>query len=181
MPDRQDALLFFYKRGRGNRPTLPKANPRTLAYFGVMIVLIGLAGWLYLQQASQVAGQAHELRALELRKEQLHREIVALRAEVATLGSLQRVLDLGEQLGYSLPPALDPERWLHIEYQPAESPWAGRLRAESGRERAGGVSATPLETDSGKAKSFFRRILEQFETWMESPMDATDSKNRRVD
>ena len=78
MSDRRDALLFFYRR-RPNDPNAGSRVPlRTLAFFGVMIVLIGLAGWLYLHQAAEVAAYAHDIRRLEHERERLHREIIAL-------------------------------------------------------------------------------------------------------
>ncbi|MBN1402054.1 MAG: hypothetical protein JXA74_14530 [Anaerolineae bacterium] len=90
-------------------------DPRTLAYFGVMLVLIWLAGWLFLHQASEVASYAHEINALMQRKERLHRELVVLRAEVALLGSLSRLQETGTEWGYQLPSASDQQRILRLE------------------------------------------------------------------
>jgi hypothetical protein len=113
--DRRDTPISTGRRQRAERPPLIRVDPRTWAYFGVMLVLIWLAGWLFLHQASEVAAYAHEIRALMQRKERLHRELVVLRAEVAMLGSLSRLQETGAEWGYRLPSAADQQRILRLE------------------------------------------------------------------
>jgi len=170
MPNRRDVLLFFYKR-RVSRPPLTRIDPRSLAYFAAMLVLIGLAGWLYLHQASVVAAYGYEIRELERDKEQIHREIIALRAEVATLGSLQRVLEVGSQLGYSLPEASDAERRLHVQYQDIHRSTPVSAGVQDSGLRRDGDSAMPPDGVTAPS-SFFEGLVAQFKEWMESPMDA---------
>jgi len=116
MPDRRQLTFLFYPRRPGGRSISVRVDVHMLLFFGGMIVLIGLAGWLYLHQASQVATYSHEIRQLEREKEKLHREMIALRAEVAQAGSLKRVQEMGAQLGYRLPDAQDTGARLRLEY-----------------------------------------------------------------
>jgi hypothetical protein len=158
MPNRRDALLFFYKRRPDRRSAGHRVDPRTVGYFIVIILLIGLAGWLYLHQASQVAGYAHEIRELERQRERLHRGNVALRAEVARLGSLERVLEEGRQLGYSLPEASDTARRLRLEYPVMPQP----TPASPGG--AGGAGEAP----AGEG-GLIRDLMQQFTEWLDAP------------
>jgi hypothetical protein len=119
--DRRDTPISTGRRQGTERPPLIRVDPRTWAYFGVMLVLIWLAGWLFLHQASEVASYAHEIRALMQSKERLHRELVVLRAEVAMLGSLSRLQETGAEWGYRLPSAADSQRILRLEAYPVAS------------------------------------------------------------
>lgn len=129
MPDRRQLTFLFYPRRPGGRSISVRVDVHMLLFFGGMIILIGLAGWLYLQQASQVAAYAHEIRQLEREKEKLHREMVALRAEVAQAGSLRRVHEVGSQLGYRLPDAAESGARLRVQYviPPQPTPAAASL------------------------------------------------------
>ena len=102
MHDR-DRLFMLYGRKPGDAGA--RVDLRMMAFFGVVLLLLALAGWLYLRQASEVAQLASEIRELELEKEARHREMVILRGEVAMLGSLKRVLIEGSEMGYRLPAA----------------------------------------------------------------------------
>ncbi|HHX63907.1 MAG TPA: hypothetical protein GX702_03340 [Chloroflexi bacterium] len=159
MPNRRDTLLFFYKRRPDRRPAGYRVDPRTVGYFIVMILLIGLAGWLYLHQASEAAGYAHEIRELERRRERLGREIVALRADVAKLGSLERILSVGEELGYSLPEASDMARRLRVEYPVMPDPAPAPV-ADIGQGTVDRVA---------EPKGILHTLQRQLEEWLESP------------
>lgn len=173
MPNRRDALLLFYRRRPGHRPPVAKVDPHTLAYFGAMLILIGLAGWLYLHQASEVAAYAREIREMEQRKEALHREIVALRGEAAMLGSLKRVLDVGDQLGYRLPKALDAQQHVRVEYQTTRRERARPVtHLAPGAMRESVTLPGPESPEIEKNKGFFRRLVEQLALWLESPIDS---------
>ncbi len=111
MHDR-DRLFMLYGRKLGDAGA--RVDLRMVAFFGVVLLLLALAGWLYLRQASEVAQLASEIRELELEKEARHREIVILRGEVATLGSLKRVLVEGSEMGYRLPAASSDEGLLIV-------------------------------------------------------------------
>ena len=161
MSSKRDHLLFFWRRRTGNRPPQIRVDPRTLAYFGAMLALVSLAGWLYVRQASEVASYARDLRQLEQRKERLRREIIARRAVAAMAGSLDRVLSDGRQWGYDLPGADDDERRLTLEYEPLELP------RDEPEPTAGALSTT---ADMGEEKGLPEQLLEQLEGWLASPL-----------
>ena len=106
---------FSYRPGRrDDLPPLIRIDARTLAYFAVMLVLLWLAGWLYLRQTSEVALYSHEIRALLGHKEQLRRDMIVLRADIAQAGSLQSLQAAAVEWGYTLPAASDPRRQLRL-------------------------------------------------------------------
>ncbi|MFO7916733.1 MAG: hypothetical protein R6V13_01470 [Anaerolineae bacterium] len=164
MPDRRKDLLVFYERTR-RRISIDRVKPRTLAYFSMMLLLIGLAGGLYLHQASEVATYAKEIRRLQSHKERLRRELVALQGEVALLGSLERMHQVGEDLGYRLPEAADVKERLYIECTP--TPAVRRTdRSLFGKQRG------DSETSGVRVKNtFWQNLVEQFYLWFESPAD----------
>lgn len=166
MPIQRDVLLFFYRRHPRNRPGAIRFDLRALAFFGTVLALIGLAGWLYLHQASEVAGYAHEIRELERQKERLHRELVALRAEVAVAGSLQRVQEAGVALGYVLPEATDRSRRLRLEYT-APTPSAPSATVPTPTD------ATLAQTggQDSRPPGLIQRLREQFQAWLQAPPD----------
>ncbi|MCD6518412.1 MAG: hypothetical protein J7M05_00610 [Anaerolineae bacterium] len=144
-------LLFFYRR-KPRRPRAPRVDPQTLIYFGVMLLLIGLAGWLYLNRASEVAAYAARIRALEEEKERLRQELVVLRARVAVEESLERTQKLGEELGYRLPRASEKQRYLWVVC-PAGRTEVVEVAKEEPREQQ------PIG-------NVFQRWGEQFREWL---------------
>jgi hypothetical protein len=108
----RDRLFIPYGRRPGEGGA--RVDLRIIAFFGVVLLLLALAGWLYLRQASEVAELASEIRELELEKEARQRELVTLRGEVAMLGSLKRVLVEGIDMGYQLPDAASSDELLVI-------------------------------------------------------------------
>jgi len=165
MPRRRQLLPLLYGPRLDGRSVLTKVDLRSLAFFSVMLILIGLAGWLYLRQASEVAAYAHEIRELERDKERLLREITSLRADVAMLGSLQRVYAEGVRLGYHLPEASDMARRLILAYQPPQpAPATSPAQDESGLP-AGSGRNEPQRS----ARNIIQRLLAQLKAWIESP------------
>ena len=161
MPKERKDLLFFYERTR-RRISMDRVKPRTLAYFSVMLLLIGLAGGLYLHQASEVAGYAKEIRRLQMRKERVHRELVVLEGEAALLGSLNRVMEVGKDLGYRLPEAAAVEEHIYVECTPTP---------------ARQVAVPALEGDLGNSdevashinNTIWKDLVSQFYLWFRSP------------
>lgn len=143
---------------------MDRIKPHTLAYFSLMLLLIGLAGGLYLHQASEVAAYAREIRRLQMRKEVLHRELVVLQGEVAIQGSLERVYQAGKDLGYRFPEATDVEERIYIECTP--TPAVRRAFGSLGREVTGSDEAG-LDV---KNRSW-ENLVEQFYLWLESPAE----------
>ena len=132
-----------------------------LAYFGVMLVLIGLAGSLYLYQSSEVATYSREIRELELEKERLRRDLVSLQGEAASLGALGRVREMADEMGYALPEAGDTTRRLHTTVAlPTES--ADQLPA---------VEALEPHQEYATKPGTLSRMIASFRRWMESPVE----------
>lgn len=98
--NQRNELFIPYSRRDGQSGV--RVDLRMAAFFGIVLVLLGLASWLYLRQASEAARLASAVREQLLRREALHRELIILHAEVATLGSLKRVLREGTEMGYRL-------------------------------------------------------------------------------
>lgn len=111
--DQEPLLLRGRSRGRRMSGLAVEVRPVILSL--VAMLLVTLAGWLYLEQATQVTEVAHEILALDQQSQQLRQEIVVLRAEIARLGALHRLQEEGERLGYTLPDADDASRRLVIQ------------------------------------------------------------------
>ena len=159
MPGSRDALLLVYKRRRGARLPLVRASPYRVLYFASMLVLIALAGWLYLHQASEVAAQAREIRRQEWEKEWLHRDMVALQADIAMLGSLERLQAVAREHGYTLPEITDTKRRMEIRY-------IARPTSPPSPEPFGSLAESSLVA----SQSLYKRWAQQVEEWLRSPV-----------
>jgi cell division protein FtsL len=168
-------ILFFYRGRLRSRQAVVRLDAQTVAYFAAMLVLIGLAGWLYLHQASQVAAYAHEIRQLEQRKEERHRELVALRGQVAMLGSLERTLAIGRQAGYRLPEVTEGDRQLHLVVDQAPRDAFTSAQNGSSTQRGGSAARYPQEGTTEQKLGFFESLIDQMLTWMEMPIDESDT------
>jgi len=157
----RDRLFMLYGRKPGDAGA--RVDLRMMAFFGVVLLLLALAGWLYLRQASEVAQLASEIRELELEKEARHREMVILRGEVAMLGSLKRVLIEGSEMGYRLPAASSGEAVMIV---PCTAECAPPPMVASEAEGA----ASAIQEDigglwTGVAERLRRGIRLAFPTW----------------
>ncbi len=112
MRQRNELFIPYGRLGPDNGGA--RVDMRVVLFFALMLIVLGLAGWLYLRQSSEVALLASQVREQQIRKEELHRELVTLNAEVAMLGSLKRVLQHGIEEGYQLADASDASRHLSI-------------------------------------------------------------------
>jgi hypothetical protein len=117
MQHRQRDIPFFHKSHAVARGGGTRVDVRRWSYVGLVLALVGLAGWLYLEQASQVASFGHDIRQLERRKERLRREVTALHAEVAIAGSLSGLHAVGQDLEYALPSASDTSRYRLVPFR----------------------------------------------------------------
>lgn len=160
----RDALPFFYRPWSGSQGIMTRVGARKLAFLIALLIIIALAIWLYLRMASEVAHYAHEIRELEREKERLHRQITVLRAEVAMLGSADRIYRAGQEMGYVLPEASDVTRRTRIEYQPPQA-----LFDQAGASKAAAAgSKTMIEPATGVA-GIWRQLVGQFEAWIGAP------------
>ncbi|MHB0856680.1 MAG: hypothetical protein ACYC5M_03810 [Anaerolineae bacterium] len=163
MASRRESLPLFYKRRTRGGAGSARLDPRALAFFGSMLALIAVAGWLYLHQAAEVATYAHEIRVLEHNKESLHRDIAALRAEVAMLGSLERALRVGQARGYQLPSAADTTRRVRVEI--AVEPLSQTVTSTTSVIPITLYQSEPVVS----TKSFVQDLVDQFRIWADSP------------
>ncbi|NLG48624.1 MAG: hypothetical protein GX552_00770 [Chloroflexi bacterium] len=139
-----------------------RVNLRSVGFFAAAVLLIGLVGWLYLLQASEVAGYAHEIRELQRQKEQVHRQIVVLEGQVAEAGSLGMVMQASGELGCSIPDALDAGRRLRLGYAPLAEPTPGSEPAVSDAEPTRPAEDTRLP-------GVFANLIAQVKLWLETP------------
>ncbi|MHB1294311.1 MAG: hypothetical protein ACYC4R_04855 [Anaerolineae bacterium] len=169
MASRRESLPLFYKRRTRGGPGITRLDPRTLAFFGSMLTLIAVAGWLYLHQAAEVATYAHEIRVLEREKETLHRDIAALRSEVAELGSLERAMLVGSARGYLMPRASDRVRRIRIELAAEPVTQTVTTTTTSGLPSAVVPPGTTVSTPG-----FLQDLIQQFRLWADSPVRSSD-------
>ena len=157
MSEQPGRPLFASRKRTGDQPPLVRIDPHTLGYFTVILILLGLAGWLYLHQASQVATYAHQIRRLEHDKERLHREMIALRAQVAEAGALTRLLEQAPE-GYSLPQVSESDRMLIIEV-PIEANNMEALPTKPVTPTHSEITTRPLPG----------RLMDQLGAWLSAP------------
>lgn len=113
--EQDDSLLILRGGARRHRFAGLYVEVRPILFGLVASILLALAGWLYLEQAARVIEQAHEILVLEQKKEDLTHEIVILRADIARLGALHRLLEEGERVQYRLPSAGERAQRLYLE------------------------------------------------------------------
>ncbi|OGO06192.1 MAG: hypothetical protein A2Y73_05410 [Chloroflexi bacterium RBG_13_56_8] len=167
MHTRRDVLPFPYQQRTVRYLGLGRIDPRTLVFFAIALGVIGLAGWLYLQQASLAASYAHQIGELVRQQERLQQEILVLRADVAYLGSIGRTEAIANQLGYSLPDASDPSRYLSVVVEPTLASAAASVRG--GEDE---ISSVALSEGVGlRPKGFVGRLIDQVREWTELPVD----------
>ncbi len=79
-----------------------------------VVVLVVVIGALYLAQASATATTGRRLQALEAQRQVLEQQNAQLRAEIAALRSVPRLIGEAERLGYH------PATVAELEYLPVE-------------------------------------------------------------
>lgn len=75
-------------------------EPRTTARLLLILALLGLIGWLYVTQASQMATLSHQIGELEEKKAALQRENAQLTLEITRLQDLSRLRARALELGF---------------------------------------------------------------------------------
>lgn len=81
------------------------------------------------------------------------------------LGSLKRVYQAGEDLGYRFPEAAEVEERLHIECTP--TPAVRRALGSPLRKERGDSDKVGLDVKN----TFWENLVEQFYLWFETPVD----------
>ena len=162
MPQRRDKLLQFDERISTSRISAMRVEPRMMAFLATILLLIGLAGWLYLYQVSTVAGYSRELRELQERKAVLRGEIGDLQAELAATDTLTETLAWGTEHGYALPSMDNPGRHVYVTVDPDRM-----------KKSADGDQSEPpdlITADWGD------RVLEQLDRWITTPAEPRDQQ-----
>lgn len=168
---RRPLSLLFYRRQEAPGPGGTLADVRTLVYFGSLVLLVGLAGWLYLYQTTYAAQVAFDVRRLERRKERLHRIIVSLHAQVAVKGALTPVLESERTADYGFPRASAAQRRISYELPP---PGGGPVAEDA--ESIPATGEVPGDTTESRAAKparplgAWQRLLQQLDAWMTQPV-----------
>ncbi len=168
MDSRHNEPVFFHISQGVDRPGGTRVDVRRWALAALVLALLGLAGWLYLEQATVAASYGASVRQLQDEKERLRREITALRAEVAVAGSLTRLNALAEKMGYTLPEATDSGRRLVVQYEAPSEETPVDEREASGQ---GALPEEGLDV-GGRVKGWVSQLGE----WLGAP---TESQGRR--
>lgn len=167
MESRRTEVPFFHISQAAGRSGGTRVDVRRWAFAGLVLALLGLAGWLYLEQAAEAASYGATVRQLQDQKERLRREITSLRSEVAVAGSLTRLTALAKELDYVLPEATDPVRHLVIEY-PEPEPLASAVAEDAPADG----KATEAETAIGRR---VRAMVTQLGEWLGTPVESASA------
>jgi hypothetical protein len=161
MTQRHDRSSLVYVQRFNVKAGLPHLEVRSIVFFVGLLVVVSLAGWLYLHQASEVAACVQQIRKLQNENKLLQQEILALHADVAMLGSLKHVQELATAGNYQPPETSDSSSYLLLPYQPSSTPNA---------PITGSAAQAPAPLDSGEGgKGLGQRLMDQLKTWMGSP------------
>ena len=155
MPPRRDKLLQFDTKISSSRISAMRVEPRMMGFLAVVLLLIGLAGWLYLYQTSIVAGYSREIRELQERKSELREDIGDLQAKLAMTDSLEEALALGEERGYTLPSIDEPGRHVVLTIETAPIP--------------SDTTAVEPEPPDIITADWGDRVLERLDRWITTP------------
>jgi len=159
---RERSPLVYVQRF-SERAGLPHIAVRSVVFFVVLLIVVGLAGWLYLHQASEVAAGLQRIRRLQNANDTLQQEILSLRSQVALLGSLKHVQELGVRRGYVSPESSGPSGYLLLPYSAGDV--GGAPAASTGPE----TQDAPLPSAVRDPRGLGQRLMEQLRTWMGSP------------
>ncbi len=162
MTQRRDRPSLVYPQRFNVKAGLPHLEVRSIVFFASLLVVVGLAGWLYLHQASEVAASVQQIRRIQDENRVLQQQILALQADVAMLGSLKHIQELGTRQGYVAPQLSDSTSYLVLPYQPDDTVTAH----EEGEKAEAQEPASPEAVEG--AKGLGEKLLDQLMAWMRS-------------
>lgn len=81
------------------------------------VVIVAVIGAMYLAQASRTAGAGRRLQELEVQRQALEQQNAQLRAEIAALRSVPRLIAEAERLGFHIASSEEVE-YLEVEVAP---------------------------------------------------------------
>ena len=161
-PDRsRQASLLFYGSRIARTGSGAAIEPRTLIYFGSMIVLVGLACWLYLYQATETTRTAAEIRDLLKQQQRLHLDLVALSAEVALEGAMAPVAESVDGTKYAYSAASDDHHRLNYTPKGEVETSTAELSAADAEQAPGAI------TDLA---AVWRSLVRQVDDWLGQPV-----------
>jgi cell division protein FtsB len=82
-----------------------------------VVVIVAVIGALYLAQASRTAGAGRRLQTLEAQRQALEQQNAQLRAEIAALRSVPRLIDEAERMGFRQA-GVDEVEYMYLEDVP---------------------------------------------------------------
>lgn len=138
----------------------PRNQAVTLAVLGVIIALI--FGGVYLSQVGSYAITTRQIEELLVQRDQLEFTNEQLRAEIANLQTVPRLLTRAQELGFRPATSTDIEYLVVDGYNPARSDSVVPLEA-----RAEAIDDTPVydETFSGWLQLQLDSLRRQFENF----------------
>jgi cell division protein FtsB len=129
-----------------------------------VVVLVAVIGALYLAQASRTAATGRRLQAMEARRQVIEQQNAQLRAEIASLRSVPRLIAEAERLGYRTA-SLGEVEYLIVDDVPPlpEPPPPPPIRAEEVvpryNETLEGWLSEQLAVFRAEATDFWRRTF----------------------
>ncbi len=121
-----------------------------------VIVIMGLVGWMYLSQASEVTETTRRIRELRQQKEELQRQNDQLAYDIARLASVDRLEKRARELGYV---AVWEARFLVVADYPTQ-------KEDTLAEKTALAQDSPAEhTTSPAVVGWWKSIASQFEAW----------------
>jgi type II secretory pathway pseudopilin PulG len=143
-----------------NVPSQPRClgwiNLRGTPALLVVIVVMGLVGWLYLSQASEATETTRRIRELRQQKEELQRQNDQLTYDVARLASVDRLEERARELGYV---TVWEARFLVVTDYPVQG---GDTTVEA---MASAQNGSAERKTSSAVVSWWKTIAGQFEVW----------------
>ena len=122
----------------------------------VVVVVMGLVGWMYLSQANESAETKRHIRELRQQKEELQRQNDQLTYENARVASVKRLETRARELGYV---AVCQARFLVVAGYPVQDD-------DTSDETAALAQGDPTKhATSSAVVGWWKTVADQFEVW----------------
>jgi len=156
------ASLLYYGGRVVRQGSGIQIEPRSLAYYGSMLVLVGLGCWLYLHQATQASLTGAEIVRLIKSRQRLALEIAELETEVALAGGTDKHLAKVDETRYVRSWDVASER--RISYVPP------RNEVSNPGIESAATQASPEQPATTSLGGIWRELLGQMEAWLGQPV-----------
>ncbi len=126
-----------------------RTQTKMTSFVLILIAILVLMGVLYMAQASRTATAGREVQVLEARRDLLQQENDYLRAEIAALRSIPRLIAEAERLGYhsASPAEIQYVTLPGVPEPPSFNPAEQQLLAEFNEALLADVTASPIDPD----------------------------------